>query len=136
MSKPDSITLKPDTTPPCNEDSQAVIRLLLVVGQTRPQSWNRYAYVLNNPIRLIDPNGLEEVDPVQAEEEEQQKQQQEQKKETQGRPTTTIDQAMFVGQFPKGGGATTIFRTAINNITKNANDNTVSVKLGSTQRVR
>jgi RHS repeat-associated protein len=23
-----------------------------------PQSWNRYSYVLNNPLRLVDPNGL------------------------------------------------------------------------------
>jgi len=27
---------------------------------TSPQTWNRYAYVLNNPLRLIDPNGLVE----------------------------------------------------------------------------
>jgi len=25
---------------------------------SEPQSWNRYAYVLNNPLRNIDPNGL------------------------------------------------------------------------------
>lgn len=25
---------------------------------TKPQSWNRYAYALNNPLALIDPNGL------------------------------------------------------------------------------
>jgi RHS repeat-associated protein len=28
-----------------------------------PQSWNRYAYALNDPTRLIDPNGLEAADP-------------------------------------------------------------------------
>ena len=28
-----------------------------------PQSWNRYAYVLNNPVRLIDPDGLADNDP-------------------------------------------------------------------------
>ena len=27
-----------------------------------PQSWNRYSYVLNNPLNLIDPNGLEDDD--------------------------------------------------------------------------
>jgi RHS repeat-associated protein len=26
-----------------------------------PQKWNKYAYVLNNPLALVDPDGLEEV---------------------------------------------------------------------------
>jgi RHS repeat-associated protein len=30
-----------------------------VVDPTNPQSWNRYAYVLNNPLTLVDPLGLE-----------------------------------------------------------------------------
>jgi RHS repeat-associated protein len=28
-----------------------------------PQSWNRYSYVLNNPLNLIDPSGLEDDNP-------------------------------------------------------------------------
>jgi RHS repeat-associated protein len=27
----------------------------------RPQSWNRYAYVLNNPLKLVDPTGMSAV---------------------------------------------------------------------------
>ena len=32
----------------------------------QPQSWNRYAYVLNNPVNLIDPSGLQAVVTVTA----------------------------------------------------------------------
>src|SRR5205085_4468695 len=31
---------------------------LLEGFQRNPQSWNRYSYVLNNPVRHIDPSGL------------------------------------------------------------------------------
>jgi RHS repeat-associated protein len=37
---------------------------LFASGRTwAPQSWNRYSYVLNNPLRLIDPTGLADEDP-------------------------------------------------------------------------
>ena len=43
---------------------------------TRPQSWNRYAYVLNNPLKLIDPTGLIDEDPQAKKKKEGQQQQQ------------------------------------------------------------
>ena len=33
------------------------------VDPTNPQSWNRYAYVANNPLALIDPLGMDSDDP-------------------------------------------------------------------------
>jgi len=32
---------------------------LLAAKPGNPQSWNLYAYVLNNPLAYIDPNGLD-----------------------------------------------------------------------------
>ncbi len=33
------------------------------INPTNPQSWNRYAYTLNNPTNFYDPNGKQEVTP-------------------------------------------------------------------------
>jgi RHS repeat-associated protein len=55
-----------------------------------------------------------------------------------GKPVSEIQQAVFVGQFPRTprSPATTVFRTAVNEITKDAVANTVSVRLGSTRKLR
>jgi RHS repeat-associated protein len=35
-------------------------------GVTNPQSWNRYSYVFNDPLRFLDPDGLDIHDPQKA----------------------------------------------------------------------
>ncbi len=39
---------------------------MAVVDPSNPQSWNRYAYVLGSPLSLIDPLGLEDAAPCDA----------------------------------------------------------------------
>ncbi len=48
--------------------------LMVSAKLVRPQSWNRYSYALNNPLRLIDPSGLDSQD---SQEEELRRQQEE-----------------------------------------------------------
>lgn len=45
---------------------------LLASGKPlNPQSWNRYSYVLNNPVRLLDPNGLDGVEATDSQDQKQ-----------------------------------------------------------------
>jgi hypothetical protein len=32
---------------------------IAAIDPTNPQSWNRYAYVLNNPLAMVDPTGMD-----------------------------------------------------------------------------
>jgi len=71
-----------------------------------PQSWNRYTYVLNNPVRLIDPNGLLDDDDL---DEQQAKQQRQQPTPPPQPPSTNVVVDTFeLGSppppIPKGGG--------------------------------
>jgi len=38
--------------------------MLASANQLNPQSWNRYAYVLNSPLNLVDPDGKQNQDPL------------------------------------------------------------------------
>src|SRR4029078_12145774 len=74
---------------------------LIASGRTSlPQSWNRYAYALNNPLRLIDPDVLMDTE---ANEDDQKKQKQEQQ---QGQPAQTppspLSQPVSAPQTPTG----------------------------------
>jgi hypothetical protein len=54
-----------------------------------------------------------------------------------GKPITEIKQEVFVAQLSRTTGTpNTVFRTGVNEIIKNPVTNTVSVKLGTTQKVR
>jgi len=75
----------------------------------RPQSWNRYAYVLNNPLRFVDPDGLIENDPNDQETQEKQKQQQQQQSSLQ-----VNDVSVFNGTFPKSSGPVNNGQQAVN----------------------
>jgi len=68
-------------------------------GRTiRPQSWNRYAYVLNNPLRLIDPTGLMDED-----------EQEKKKKEQPPPPPTPANVVIEVGKLKTYNGEPRVF---------------------------
>src|SRR5581483_10647969 len=60
MQKITVIILAPGNTPSRRDVGSPDPVGLAAVDPTNPQTWNRYAYVTNNPVSLVDPLGLEE----------------------------------------------------------------------------
>jgi hypothetical protein len=80
-----------------------------------PQSWNRYTYVLNNPLRFVDPSGLEAQETREEILRRIRERQQNQPVETTQTPATEIQPrpvfgiaansvSVFSGTFPSSGG--------------------------------
>ncbi|HJT26805.1 MAG TPA: RHS repeat-associated core domain-containing protein, partial [Pyrinomonadaceae bacterium] len=79
---------------------------LMASGQpTAPATWNRYSYVMNNPLKYIDTSGLNAEDIVTAEAQRQQqqiRQQQQQQPPPPGGPVSAGPTKIDIGEPPPG----------------------------------
>jgi RHS repeat-associated protein len=87
---------------------------------SNPQSWNRYSYVLNRPLSLIDPSGMEDEDPQSGRKKDQE--QTIQIKTIDGPKNVSvkvkqIDKVPKTGELPVGGEFEITVKFTINNPT-------------------
>jgi RHS repeat-associated protein len=97
--------------------------LLASARPTLPQSWNRYTYVLNNPLRLTDPSGLDAQDPQEDDLRRQQQELERQRQELQRQReefSRTVPVSTYQEQIAEPEGSVTVgFTLGVSSLSEN-----------------